>query len=101
MCWRITPEALEANQTLIDLLGSIAKKKNATPAQITLAWLPAQKPWIVPILGTTKLQRLDENLGAANVQLTPEDLRDIATTAAKITVEGARYPEALEQLTGR
>ena len=101
LCWRITLEALKANQALMDLLGSIAKKKNATPVQITLAWLLAQKPWIVPIPGTTKLQRLDENLGAANVQLTPEDLRDIATTAAKITVEGARYPEALEQLTGR
>ena len=98
---RFTPEALKANQALIDLLGRIAKKKNATPAQIALAWLLAQKPWIVPIPGTTKLHRLDENLGAANVQLTADDLRDIESTASKITVEGARYPEALEQLTGR
>ena len=98
---RFTPEALKANQALIDLLGRIAKKKNATPAQIALAWLLAQKPWIVPIPGTTKLHRLDENLGAAAVELTPEDLRDIESAAAKIKVEGARYPEALEQLTGR
>jgi aryl-alcohol dehydrogenase-like predicted oxidoreductase len=98
---RFTPEALKANQALIDLLGQIAKKKNATPAQIALAWLLAQKPWIVPIPGTTKLHRLDENLGAATVQLTPEDLRDIESAAAKIKVEGARYPEQLEQLTGR
>jgi aryl-alcohol dehydrogenase-like predicted oxidoreductase len=98
---RFTPEALQANQALIDLLGRIAKKKNATPAQIALAWLLAQKPWIVPIPGTTKLHRLDENLGAANVQLTAEDLRDIENAASKIKVEGARYPEALEQLTGR
>jgi aryl-alcohol dehydrogenase-like predicted oxidoreductase len=98
---RFTPEALKANQALIDLLGRIAKKKNATPAQIALAWLLAQKPWIVPIPGTTKLHRLDENLGAANVQLTADDLRDVESAAAKIKVEGARYPEALEQLTGR
>jgi aryl-alcohol dehydrogenase-like predicted oxidoreductase len=98
---RFTPEALKANQALIDLLGQIAKKKNATPAQIALAWLLAQKPWIVPIPGTTKLHRLDENLGAANVQLTPDDLRDIESAAAKIKVEGARYPEQLEKLTGR
>ena len=98
---RFTPEALKANQALIDLLGRIAKKKNATPAQIALAWLLAQKPWIVPIPGTTKLHRLDENLGAANVQLTADDLRDIESAASKIKVEGARYPEALEQLTGR
>jgi len=98
---RFTPEALQANQALIDLLGRIAKKKNATPAQIALAWLLAQKPWIVPIPGTTKLHRLDENLGAANVQLTADDLRDIENAAAKIKVEGARYPEALEKLTGR
>jgi aryl-alcohol dehydrogenase-like predicted oxidoreductase len=98
---RFTPEALKANQTLIDLLGRIAKKKNATPAQIALAWLLAQKPWIVPIPGTTKLHRLDENLGAANVELTADDLRDIENAAARIKVEGARYPEALEQLTGR
>jgi hypothetical protein len=98
---RFTPEALMANQALIDLLGQIAKRKNATPAQIALAWLLAQKPWIVPIPGTTKLHRLDENLGAVNVQLTAEDLRDIESAASKITVEGARYPEALELLTGR
>jgi aryl-alcohol dehydrogenase-like predicted oxidoreductase len=98
---RFTPEALKANQALIDLLGRIAKKKNATPAQIALAWLLAQKPWIVPIPGTTKLHRLDENLGAANVQLTPDDLREIESAASKIKVEGARYPEQLEKLTGR
>jgi aryl-alcohol dehydrogenase-like predicted oxidoreductase len=98
---RFTPEALQANQALIDLLSRIAKKKNATPAQIALAWLLAQKPWIVPIPGTTKLHRLEENLGAANVQLTADDLRDIEGAASKIKVEGARYPEALEQLTGR
>jgi len=98
---RFTPEALKANQALIGLLGQIAKRKNATPAQIALAWLLAQKPWIAPIPGTTKLQRLDENLGAANVELTADDLRDIQSAAAKIKVEGARYPEALEQMTGR
>ncbi len=98
---RFTPEALKANQALIDLLGQIAKKKNATPAQIALAWLLAQKPWIVPIPGTTKLHRLDENIGAAIVELTPNDLQDIESAAAKITVKGARYPEKLEQLTGR
>jgi aryl-alcohol dehydrogenase-like predicted oxidoreductase len=98
---RFTPEALQANQALIDLLSRIAKKKNATPAQIALAWLLVQKPWIVPIPGTTKLHRLEENLGAANVELTPNDLRDIESAASKIKVEGARYPEALEQLTGR
>ena len=98
---RFTPEALKANQTLIDLLGSIAEQKQATPAQIALAWLLAQKPWIVPIPGTTKLHRLDENIGAVSVELTPEDLRDIEDAAAKITVQGARYPEKLEQMTGR
>jgi aryl-alcohol dehydrogenase-like predicted oxidoreductase len=98
---RFTPEALKANQALIDLLGAIAKKKHATPAQIALAWLLAQKPWIVPIPGTTKLHRLDENLGAAAVELTADDLRDIESAASKIKVEGARYPEQLEQLTGR
>lgn len=97
---RFTPEALKANQALIDLLGSIAEQKQATPAQIALAWLLAQKPWIVPIPGTTKLHRLDENIGAASVELTPDDLRDI-DDAAKITVQGARYPEKLELLTGR
>src|SRR5437016_6272754 len=94
---RFTPEALKANQALIDLLGSIAKKKKATPAQIALAWLLAQKPWIVPIPGTTKLHRLDENIGAAAVELTPADLRDIDSAASRITVQGARYPERLEQ----
>jgi aryl-alcohol dehydrogenase-like predicted oxidoreductase len=98
---RFTPEALKANQALIDLLGSIAKKKKATPAQIALAWLLAQKPWIVPIPGTTKLHRLEENIGAVSVELTPDDLRDIDSAASKITVQGARYPEKLEQMTGR
>jgi aryl-alcohol dehydrogenase-like predicted oxidoreductase len=98
---RFTPEAMKANQTLIDLLGTIAKRKQATPAQIALAWLLAQRPWIVPIPGTTKLNRLDENLGAVKVELTPDDLRDIESAASKIKVEGARYPEKLEQLTGR
>jgi aryl-alcohol dehydrogenase-like predicted oxidoreductase len=98
---RFTPEALKANQALIDLLGRIAEKKKATPAQIALAWLLAQMPWIVPIPGTTKLHRLDENIGAVAVELTADDLRDIESAAAKITVQGARYPEKLEQLTGR
>ncbi len=97
---RFTPEALKANQALIDLLGGIAKGKNATPAQIALAWLLAQKPWIVPIPGTTKLNRLEENIGALSIQLTPEDLRDIDAAASKIQVEGARYPERLEKMTG-
>jgi aryl-alcohol dehydrogenase-like predicted oxidoreductase len=98
---RFTPEALKANQALIDLLGTIGKRKKATPAQIALAWLLAQKPWIVPIPGTTKLHRLDENIGAVAVELTPDDLRDIESAAAKITVHGARYPDKLEQMTGR
>ena len=98
---RFTPEALKANQALIDLLGSIAEQKQATPAQIALAWLLAQKPWMVPIPGTTKLHRLDENIGAISVELTPADLRDIDDAAAKIPVQGARYPEKLELLTGR
>jgi aryl-alcohol dehydrogenase-like predicted oxidoreductase len=97
---RFTPEALKANQALINLLGSVAERKKATPAQIALAWLLAQKPWMVPIPGTTKLQRLDENIGALSVELTPGDLRDIDAAASKITVEGARYPERLEQMTG-
>ena len=97
---RFTPEALKANQALIDLLASIAERKNATPAQIALAWLLAQKPWIVPIPGTTKLHRLEENIGAAAVELTSEDLREIDSAASKITVEGARYPERLERMTG-
>jgi aryl-alcohol dehydrogenase-like predicted oxidoreductase len=98
---RFTPEALKANQALIDLLGRIGKRKQATPAQIALAWLLAQKPWIVPIPGTTKLLRMDENIGALAVELTPDDLRDIERAASKITVHGARYPEKLEQMTGR
>lgn len=98
---RFTPEARKANQTLVDLLGSIAEKKNATPAQIALAWLLAQKPWIVPIPGTTKLHRLEENIGAVSVDLTANDLKEIDEAAAQITVVGARYPEKLERLTGR
>jgi len=97
---RFTPEALKANQALVDLLGRIAKRKNATPAQIALAWLLAQKPWIVPIPGTTKLARLEENIGAAAVELSSDDLRDIDSAAAKIKLEGARYPERLEKMTG-
>ena len=85
---------------MIDLLGRIAKRKNATPAQIALAWLLAQKPWIVPIPGTTKLNRLEENIGATSIQLTPEDLREIDAATSKITVQGARYPERLERMTG-
>ncbi len=98
---RFTPEALKTNQVVVDLLGRIAKQKAATPAQIALAWLLAQKPWIVPIPGTTKLHHLDENIGAVAVELTPDDLRDIEGAASKITVQGARYPEKLEQMTGR
>lgn len=98
---RFTPQALKANQALLDLLGRIAAKKKATPAQIALAWLLAQKPWIVPIPGTTKLERLDENIGAAALELTASDLRQIEQAAAQITVQGDRYPEKLEQLTGR
>src|SRR5277367_2412417 len=97
---RFTPEALQANQALIDLLDGIAKQKNATIAQVALAWVLAQKPWIVPIPGTTKLHRLDENLGALSLQLTPEDLRNIDAAASQIKVEGARYPEQLEKMTG-
>jgi aryl-alcohol dehydrogenase-like predicted oxidoreductase len=98
---RFTPEALKANQALIDLLGSIAQRKNATPAQIALAWLLAQKPWIVPIPGTTKLHGLDENIGAANVELTADDVREIDIADSQIEVQGARYPQRLEQMTGR
>ena len=98
---RFTPEALKANQALIDLLGKIGQRKNATVAQIALAWILVQKPWIVPIPGTTKLHRLDENIGAVAVELTSADLREIESTASKIEVHGARYPERLEQLTGR
>jgi aryl-alcohol dehydrogenase-like predicted oxidoreductase len=98
---RFTPNARKANQALVELVGEIAKRKKATPAQIALAWLLAQKPWIVPIPGTTKLKRLEENIGAASVELTSNDLREIENAAAKITVQGARYPEHLEQMTGR
>jgi len=98
---RFTPEARKANQVLVDLLGKIAKRKKATPAQIALAWLLAQKPWIVPIPGTTKLKRLEENIGAAEIELTRDDLREIESAASKIKVQGARYPEKLEQMTGR
>jgi aryl-alcohol dehydrogenase-like predicted oxidoreductase len=98
---RFTPEARKANQALVDLLGEIAKRKKAPPAQIALAWLLAQKPWIVPIPGTTKSHRLEENIGAASIELTSDDLREIENAASKITVQGARYPEKLEQMTGR
>jgi len=98
---RFTPEARKANQALVDLLGQIAERKKATPAQIALAWLLAQRPWIVPIPGTTKLHRLEENIGAAAVELTLDDLQEIESAASEIKVEGARYPENLEQLTGR
>jgi aryl-alcohol dehydrogenase-like predicted oxidoreductase len=98
---RFTPQARSANQALVELLGRIAARKNATPAQIALAWLLAQKPWIVPIPGTRRLERLEENIGAVDVELTPGDLREIEGAASKITVQGARYPEHLERLTGR
>jgi len=97
---RFTPEARRANQALVDLLGHIAQRKKATPAKIALAWLLAQKPWIVPIPGTTKLHRLEENIGAVAVELTPQDLRDIESASSRIKVEGARYPEAIERMTG-
>jgi aryl-alcohol dehydrogenase-like predicted oxidoreductase len=97
---RFTPEARKANQALVDLLGKIAAQKNATPAQIALAWLLAQKPWIVPIPGTRKLERLNENIGAVAIELTPDDLREIESAASQIAVQGARYPEALERRTG-
>ena len=98
---RFTPEALKANQALIDLFGLLAERKKATPAQIALSWLIAQKPWIVPIPGTTKLKRLEENIGAVEIELTPDDLREIETASSEIKVEGARYPEKLEAMTGR
>jgi aryl-alcohol dehydrogenase-like predicted oxidoreductase len=98
---RFAPEARKANHALVDLLGEIGARKKATPAQIALAWLLAQKPWIVPIPGTRKLKRLDENIGAAAVTLTAADLRDIESAAGKITVQGTRYPQHLEQMTGR
>jgi aryl-alcohol dehydrogenase-like predicted oxidoreductase len=98
---RFTPENRKANQALVELLTRVAQRKKATPAQIALAWLLAQKPWIVPIPGTTKLLRLDENIAAAAVELTADDLREIDSAASKITVQGARYPEHLERMTGR
>jgi aryl-alcohol dehydrogenase-like predicted oxidoreductase len=98
---RFAPEARKANRSLVDLIGTIAARKNATPAQVALAWLLAQKPWIVPIPGTTKLHRLEENIGAAAVELTANDLRDIERAASTITVQGARYPESLDRLVGR
>ena len=98
---RFTPEARKANQALVDLLSKVAERKKATPAQIALAWLLAQKPWIVPIPGTTKLERLEENIGAAALELTPDDLREIEGASSEIKLEGARYPERLEQMTGR
>ena len=98
---RFTAEARKANRALVDLLGEIAKRKHATPAQIALAWLMAQKPWIVPIPGTTKLKRLEENVGAIEIELTRDDLREIESAASQIEVQGARYPEHLEQMTGR
>jgi aryl-alcohol dehydrogenase-like predicted oxidoreductase len=97
---RFTPEAIKANRALLDLLGEITEKKGATLAQIALAWLLAQKPWIVPIPGTTKLSRFEENIGAINIELTPADLREIENAASKITVQGARYPEELDRMTG-
>ena len=98
---RFTPEARKANQAVVDWLAVVAAQKKATPAQIALAWLLAQKPWIVPIPGTTKLPRLKENLGAANVELTPSELREINDASSKLVVQGARYPEAMQKLVGR
>ena len=98
---RFTPEARKANQALVDLLGGIAERRSATPAQIALAWLLAQKPWIVPIPGTTKRHRLEENIGAVSVELTPDDLREIADAASRITIQGARYPENVERMSER
>jgi aryl-alcohol dehydrogenase-like predicted oxidoreductase len=98
---RFSPEARKANQAVVDLIGKFAEQKNSTPAQIALAWVLAQKPWIVPIPGTTKLHRLKENLGAVGVELTPDDLREIDNATSQITVQGARYPEALQKLVGR
>jgi len=98
---RFSPEARKANKALVDLLATIAARKQATPAQLALAWLLAQRPWIVPIPGTTKRQRLEENIGAAAVQLSPDDLREIDITASTIAIQGARYPEHLDRLVGR
>jgi aryl-alcohol dehydrogenase-like predicted oxidoreductase len=97
---RFTAEARKANQAVVDLLTNIGNKKQATPAQVALAWLLAQKPWIVPIPGTTKLSRLDENLGAVELELSAEDVREIEVAASKIQVEGDRYPEHIEKMTG-
>jgi aryl-alcohol dehydrogenase-like predicted oxidoreductase len=97
---RFTPENRKANQALVELLARFAEQKKATPAQIALAWLLAQKPWIVPIPGTTKLHRLEENLGAVNIQLSPDELRELETAASKIAVQGARYPEELQKMVG-
>ena len=97
---RFTPENRKANQAVVDLLGKFAQQKKTTPAQIALAWLLAQKPWIVPIPGTTKLHRLEENIGAANIELSPTDLRDLETAASNITVQGARYPEEIQKMVG-
>jgi aryl-alcohol dehydrogenase-like predicted oxidoreductase len=98
---RFAPEALKSNQALVDMLQKVAQRKKATPGQIALAWLLAQKPWIVPIPGTTKLNRLEENIGAAGVELTPDDLRDIGSAVSRITIQGARYPESMERITYR
>jgi len=98
---RFSPEARKANRALVDLIAAFASKKNATSAQIALAWLLAQKPWIVPIPGTTKLERLEENIGAVAIELTADDLRELDVATAKITVQGARYPEELERMTYR
>jgi aryl-alcohol dehydrogenase-like predicted oxidoreductase len=98
---RFTPQARRANQALVDLLAEIAKRKKATPAQIALAWLLAQKPWIVPIPGTTKLKRLEENIAATEIEFTPDDLNEIESVASKINLQGDRYPEKLEAMTGR
>jgi len=98
---RFTPENRKANQAMVDMVGKFAQKKKVTPAQIALAWLLAQKPWIVPIPGTTKLHRLEENIGAVNVTLTPEEVQELESAASKIAVQGARYPEALQKLVGR
>ena len=98
---RFSPEARKANQAMVDLLGKIAQEKQTTPAQIALAWLLAQKPWIIPIPGTTKLHHLEENLGAAAITLTTDDLKEIEDAASKITIEGARYPQHLQQTVGK
>lgn len=98
---RFAPEALKANQVLVDLLQSLAQRRKATPGQIALAWLLAQKPWIVPTPGTTKLHRLEENIGATAVELTPEDLREIEAAASRIEIQGARYPEQIERMSNR